>query len=285
LRGRATRTTPPTAEASPHRHVQPHAPQRASKSLGHALRQFPPIARDFVTALVPSDTACFANSPGNTSRMAVCTSRDSHACGPPAERSSGKPRAVARPRFSRQHARGPRSPATTRPARVPHLAARQRLLLVHLAQLPRLDRHLTKRAQIAVCRTQSSSVLASPHVRGTAHGTNAATRDPTEDTAFSSQSANSEQRAATSVALSKVSVHSVFRIAIDVFVSAIFGCTSRAARARRKSRAAQQAPRAPDRRGPKPRHPRPDCVASTFRHCCTGSTDPFPTFDPNRERS
>jgi len=73
-------------------------------------------------------------------------------------------------------------------------------------------------------------------------------------------------------------VHNVLRIAIDVFVSDIFGCTSRAARARRKSRAAEQAPRAPDRRGFKPRHPRPDCVASIFRHCCTGSTDPFPTF-------
>lgn len=29
----------------------------------------------FVTAFVPSDTACFANSPGNNSRTAVCTSR------------------------------------------------------------------------------------------------------------------------------------------------------------------------------------------------------------------
>merc|ERR1719253_220789 len=34
-----------------------------------------PHAENFVTALVPSDTACFASSPGSTSRIAVCTSR------------------------------------------------------------------------------------------------------------------------------------------------------------------------------------------------------------------
>ena len=31
---------------------------------------------NFVTAFVPSDTACLANSPGNTKRIAVWTSRD-----------------------------------------------------------------------------------------------------------------------------------------------------------------------------------------------------------------
>lgn len=37
----------------------------------------------FVTALVPSDTACLANSPGSNKRTAVCTSRDVSVFEPP----------------------------------------------------------------------------------------------------------------------------------------------------------------------------------------------------------